>query len=61
MNAEKYIEHEVKLRVLKEVSADKFDAIDNRLRHMDTKINWVLGVVITSFITPIALHALQII
>lgn len=63
MNNEQYIEHEVKLRVLKETTDVRFlemkktndvrfSNIEKELNRIENKINWVLGVLVTSIIIP---------
>ena len=62
MNDQQYIEHEVQLRVLKEISDSKFMAtgvkfagIENELTRIDAKINWVLGLNLTCIFLSIFL------
>lgn len=54
---ENYIAHEVQLRVHDE----KFKAIEKRFDHLDNKLNWIIGIILTSVIIPIALHFLKLI
>lgn len=64
IDQEQYIEHEVKLRVLKETSDDKFSSIDRRFDHLESKIDTnfhiILGIFIASVLLPIVLHALKL-
>lgn len=67
MTTEQYIEHEVKLRIHQErfkyadeKYADKFNAIDKRFDSMDSKLNWLITIVLGSIIIPAALHMLKI-
>jgi hypothetical protein len=63
MNNEQYIEHEIKLRVIKETTdvrflemqntnGTRFSSIEKELNRIENKINWVLGVLVTSIIIP---------
>lgn len=65
MNDEKYIEHEVKLRVhdalfnhidykFAQVDA-KFDSLEKRIDRMDTKFNWAIGLIVSGVLIPIIL------
>ena len=49
---EKWIQHEVELRV----HSREFLAMRETLNKLDHKINWIVGIVLTTVIT-IALHA----
>jgi hypothetical protein len=64
---EKYIEHEVEIRVLKEISDSKFMAtgvkfsgIEKELIRIDYKINWVIGIMVTGFLFPILLKIIGV-
>jgi len=64
---ENFIEHEVQLRLHSEIFKlndkkhdEKFTGIDKRFDHMDNKLNLLIGIVIGSFIVPIALHYLHL-
>ena len=71
MNHEQYIEHEVQIRVLKEMSDvkqkntdDKFMAmekrIDDRFSHIDYKINLIIGIAIAALLLPLLKTALGV-
>jgi len=47
---EQYIEHEVKLRVN-----------DSKFRMLEQKLNFLIGIAITSVILPVLLHAIRLI
>jgi len=49
---EKFIEHEVELRVHDE----KFKILEKTLDKLDHKINFNTGIIITSIILPVILH-----
>ena len=64
---EYYIEHEIKLRVLKEVNDERFLNIDKRFIDIDkrfdrleSKFNWTIGFVITGIVVPILLHGFKL-
>jgi len=50
---EQYIEHEVKLRVMKET-------YDDRFIKLESKMNWIISLVIGGWILPIILHYLKV-
>lgn len=67
MNEQQYIEHEVQIRVLREMSDSKFMAtgvkfngIERELTRIDTKINWVLGVMVTGIFMSIFLKVIGV-
>lgn len=60
MNQEQYIEHEVKLRVMKEKNSEQYVAfkeavkdLRDDMRHIDTKMDsqfkWTLGIMLSIF------------
>jgi hypothetical protein len=53
MTNEQYVEHEVQLRVMKEVN-------DSRFKSLESKMNWIITLVIGGWILPIILHYLKI-
>lgn len=55
-----YIEHEVKLRVMKEVNEEKFTDIGRQFARLESKMNWIISLVIGGWILPIVLHYLKI-
>ena len=50
MTTEEYIDHEVRLRVHEE-----------RFKSMDSKLNWLIGLVVCGWILPIILHAVKLV
>lgn len=65
---EHYIEHEVQIRLHREMFAfsdkkndEKFNSIDKRFDHLDSKLNWIIGIVLGSIILPVGLHLLKLI
>ena len=61
MTNEQYIEHEVKLRLHEEMfklsdkkNVDKFTSIDKRFDKMDSKLNWIIGIVLGWVIAGLA-------
>lgn len=57
MTNEQYIEHEVKLRVMDA----RFMALEKAVNHIDSKLNWIIGIFITSIVLPVVLHALKLV
>ena len=57
---DQYIEHEVQIRVLKEVTSEKFLNTDKELKRLDSKMNWVLGLSISGVILPIFLKVIGV-
>lgn len=64
MTKEQYIEHEVQIRVLKETSDSRFALmqknIDKDINRLDHKINWLIGICLTSIVIPQLLRMLNI-
>ena len=54
---EQYIKHEVELRV----HDARFRALEETVKHIDSKFNWIVGIFITSILMPIALHLFKLI
>jgi predicted mannosyl-3-phosphoglycerate phosphatase (HAD superfamily) len=70
MNAsqEQYIEHEVRLRVIESHNTEiyeKFNKIDQKIDSLEEKFEtrflMLVGLVLTSIILPVFLHALRLI
>ncbi len=72
MNNEQYIEHEVRIRIQEQNALEIKNAllhlenkIESRFSNMENKIHsnfiFVIGLIITSMIVPIVLHALKLI
>lgn len=71
MNEAQYIEHEVQIRVIKEMSDAKFLAteskftmmqknFDDKFSHLDYKINLLIGIAVFALLVPIIKTALGI-
>lgn len=64
MDQKQYIEHEVQIRVLKEVTDSKFTLlqknIDDRFTHIDYKINLIIGIAVVALLIPLFKSALGI-
>lgn len=56
MTSEQYIEHEVKLRVMQEVNDKRFQSLEDVVKHIDNKFNWIVGLFISSILLPVVLH-----
>ncbi len=57
MNQEQYIEHEVKIRVHDE----RFGLHNERFGRLETKLNWIITLLISGMLLPIVLHLLKLI
>jgi len=53
---ENYIEHEVQLRI----HTQKFAQLDKHMEKIENKLNWVLGVIVTSIVIPFLLRFFNI-
>lgn len=56
MTDEQYIDHEVRLRVLHEVQDIKFRSIEHVVKSVDSKLNWLITLFISSIFIPIVLR-----
>lgn len=56
----KYIEHEVEIRVIREVTGEKFKYIEHRFDKMDNKLNSLIALVISGILIPSLLHWMNI-
>ena len=61
MTSEQYVEHEVRLRVMKEVNDEKFTGVGKAIDHINNKLNWIIGIIIGSVFIPVALHFLKLV
>jgi hypothetical protein len=56
-NSKEYIEHEVKIRVLKETTDCKFTSMqknfDDKFGHLDYKINLLIGIAVFALLMPV--------
>lgn len=51
---EQSIEHEVQLRV----HNAKFLYLEKRMDRIDNKLNWMIGLIVSSIVVPVVLHSL---
>jgi len=63
-----YIEHEVQLRlhdekfkICDQKYEEKFSSIDRRFDHLDSKLNWIIGIIIGAVVLRVALHFLKLV
>lgn len=49
---EQYIEQEVQLRV----HNAKFLYLEKRMDRIDNKLNWMIGLIVSSIVVPVVLH-----
>lgn len=59
MNQEQYIEHEVKLRTHDALFNHidyKFQTLEKKVDKLESRINWVVSLIVISIIIPIVLH-----
>jgi regulator of sigma D len=65
ITTEQYIEHEVKIRVMKEVNDERFLKIDEQIKKIEEKIDsrflLLIGLIITSIVLPVVLHSLKLV
>ena len=57
MNTEQYIEHEVKLRV----HEHQFKDNNYRFKRLESKLNFIIGIGLSSIILPVILHYLGLV
>lgn len=58
---EKFIEHEVRIRILEEVAKDIRDSIKNMNTKIDSHFLWIIGLVFVSIFIPVLLHSLKLV
>jgi hypothetical protein len=61
---ESYIEHEVKLRghdALFKHIVYKFDKLEGKVDAINGKFNWIIALIISAIIVPIALHYFKLV
>lgn len=56
MTEEQYIDHEVRIRVMKEVQDLRFKSIESTVKTVDSKLNWLMTLFISSIFIPIVLR-----
>ena len=63
ISIDQYVEHEVKLRVMKEVNDERFSNIDKRFDRLESKFDMgfivLVSLILSSIIFPIVFHALK--
>lgn len=57
MTSEQYIEHEVKIRI----QEHKFSILEETIKKLDGKINWLIGIVLTGIVIPVVLHFFELV
>lgn len=60
-DTEKYIEHEVRIRVQERTIVEVKEAIIHFENKLESRFNLLVGLILTSMIVPIILHALKLI
>ena len=60
MTNEQYIEQEVRIRVIKEVTEERFVSHEKQFERLESKMNWIISLVIGGWILPIILHYLKV-
>ena len=61
MNSEQYIEHEVRLRVMKEITDERFTSHERQFERLESKMNWIISLLVGGMVLPIFLHLLKLI
>ncbi len=57
MTMEQYIEHEVKLRLHDE----RFGIHNDKFGKVESKLNWIITLLISGMLIPVALHFLNLV
>jgi hypothetical protein len=57
VNTEQYIEHEVKLRVHEE----RFGVHHERFCKLESKLNWIITLLVSGMLLPVVLHYLRLV
>jgi len=58
---EKYIDHEVRIRIQEQNAIELKNAIQNLDNKLDSRFMLLVGLIITSIILPVVLHALKLV
>lgn len=65
LTTEQYIEHEVKLRVMRELNDERFISLTEKIKNVEEKIEsrflLLIGLIITSIVLPVVLHSLKLV
>jgi len=54
---EHFIQYEVNIRI----HDHKFQSFEKRFDRMESKLNWIIGIVLTSVIIPVGLHLIGLV
>ena len=57
---EQYMELEVKIRVMQQVHTERFIALEAIINDVNVKFNWIIGLIVTSFLIPAGMHFLNL-
>jgi len=58
---EKYMDHEVRIRIQEQNAIELKNAIQNLDNKLDSRFMLLVGLIITSIILPVVLHALKLV
>lgn len=61
MSREQYIEQEISIRVMKEVTNERFTYHDKQFERLESKMNWIIGLLVGGMILPVFLHVLRMV
>lgn len=61
MSQEKSIEHEVRIRLQEDIIKDIRNTLNRLDDKMDNQFKWIVGILITTVVLPITLHAFKMI
>jgi len=56
MTPDQYIEHEIQIRLQRELTDERFKMLESMMREINTKFNWLLTFLMGSVIIPMVLH-----
>jgi hypothetical protein len=56
MTTDEYIDHEVRLRLHEE----RFKINDDRFKIMESKLNWIISLIVSGMILPLFLHFVRL-
>jgi hypothetical protein len=59
MLEEKYIDHEVRIRLQEKISIEIKEALIHLENKMESRFNLLIGLILTSMILPIIFHAIK--
>lgn len=61
MTNEQYIEHEVRLRFMKEITDERFTSHEKQFERLESKMNWIISLLVGGLILPIFLHLARLV